>query len=113
MEEAIEAESDDVTNYDLNSSEVIENFLALIKNCRSIAGAFNRATQLNELLKSKQSEMNLPINCLIQEVEHRWNSMFLMVLRIFEQANVKYYSFIKIIIFCLILFIKKGIECSF
>ena len=87
LESAAEAESDKVIDFQ-DSSNAIQDFVALIKKCRDIASAFNRATQLNELLKIKQKELGLPKNCLIQEVEHRWNSMYLMIVRIYDQHLV-------------------------
>ncbi len=38
----------------------------------------------------------MPINRLIQEIPHRWNSTFFMVVRISEQANVNFISLFSI-----------------
>ena len=72
MEEAVEKENDE--NFQFSSQNeakiVIKKFVGLIRE--------------------KQNELEIPLNCLIQEVPTRWNSMFLMVLRIYEQAYVNF-----------------------
>ena len=86
-DEAIEAD-DEYEFDDVSYSDLVKFYSNLIKKCRNICTAFNHATQLNEALVKKQKELDLPINRLIQEVPHRWNSTFMMVVRISEQANV-------------------------
>jgi len=92
MEEAVEKENDE--NFQFSSQNeakiVIKKFVGLIEKCRNITRVFHQSSQLNELLREKQNELEIPLNCLIQEVPTRWNSMFLMVLRIYEQAYVNF-----------------------
>jgi hypothetical protein len=95
MGEALESEGHEsleaVDEYefdDVSYGDLVKLYSNLIKKCRNICTAFNHATQLNEALVKKQKELALPVNRLIQEVPHRWNSTFLMVVRISEQANV-------------------------
>ena len=92
MEEAVEKENDE--NFQFSSQNeakiVIKKFVGLIEKCRNITRVFHQSSQLNELLREKQNELEIPLNCLIQEVPTRWNSMLLMVLRIYEQAYVNF-----------------------
>ena len=104
---ALEIEENENFTYNSENSSTITKFQNLVKKCREIASVFHKSTQLNELLKEKQKELNLPKNGLVQEVSTRWNSLFLMILIIFEQSSVRilYYHGQKIYI--IIKIIKK------
>ena len=72
-----------------NSEEIINRFKDLIKKCRHIASKFHQSNQMNEALAKAQSSFpHLTQRKIIQEVAHRWNSMYLMVLSILRNHEV-------------------------
>jgi len=54
----------------------------VVKKCKRIAGYFHRSTKANELLKRECAARNLTFYRLVQCVETRWNSLYLMMMRI-------------------------------
>ena len=90
MEEVIDLEIEEGEYFEYHSGNqvAIGNFKALVKKCRDITPSYHKSTQLHELLTEQQALLNLPKNCLVQEVSTRWNSLFLMLYRILEQATV-------------------------
>ncbi|XP_057693511.1 E3 SUMO-protein ligase ZBED1-like [Corythoichthys intestinalis] len=52
-------------------------------NCRKIVGYFKSSTTAKERLTQMQVQMGLPVLKLLQEVETRWNSTYLMLQRIY------------------------------
>jgi hypothetical protein len=87
-EEAIESLENEFEFEERTHRDIVKLYNDLINKCRNICTAFNHATQLYEALLKKQNELDIPRNRLIQEVPHRWNSTFMMVFRISEQAPV-------------------------
>ena len=72
-----------------NSEALIDRFRGLVKKCRSIASAFHRSTQMNESLANAQEQLpHLGKQKIIQEVAHRWNSMYLMLIVILKNHEV-------------------------
>ncbi|XP_055904691.1 zinc finger BED domain-containing protein 4-like [Eupeodes corollae] len=57
----------------------------IIKKCRKIVGHFKRSEQACRYLKQFQETCDLPRHTLIQDVETRWNSTYLMLERLMEQ----------------------------
>lgn len=70
----------DSLNKQLNTKE-------LITKCRSIVGHFKRSEQASRHFKELQEKCSLPKHQLIQDVETRWNSTYLMMQRFLEQKN--------------------------
>jgi hypothetical protein len=69
--------------------QLISRFQFLIKKLRNIASTFHRSNQLNEALAKAQKEIaHLEKQKIIQEVAHRWNSMYLMALIIVRNHEV-------------------------
>lgn len=62
-----------------------EEITILIKKCRKIVGHFKKSEQANRYLNKFQETCGLPKHALIQDVETRWNSTYLMMARLFEQ----------------------------
>ena len=74
-----------IDNYD----ELISRFRELVKKCRQIASKFHQSNQMNEeLAKAQKSLPHLVKQKIVQEVPHRWNSMYLMVLVILSNYEV-------------------------
>ena len=72
-----------------NSEQLINRFQFLIKKLRNIASTFHRSNQLNEALAKAQTDLDhLEKQKIIQEVAHRWNSMYLMALVIVRNHEV-------------------------
>jgi hypothetical protein len=63
------------------------NMGSLLKKCRSIVMHYNHSTKSWERLQQIQLRLNLPNHKLIQMVETRWNSVYLMLERIIEQRE--------------------------
>ncbi|XP_025198498.1 zinc finger BED domain-containing protein 4-like [Melanaphis sacchari] len=63
------------------------NMESLLKKCRSIVTHYNYSNKSCERLQQIQVRLNLPNHKLIQMVETRWNSVFLMLERIIEQKE--------------------------
>lgn len=62
-----------------------EEITILIKKCRKIVGHFKKSKQANQYLNQFQEMCGLPKHALIQDIETRWNSTYLMMARLFEQ----------------------------
>lgn len=73
---------------------MMNRYLELVKKCRDIVSLFDQSTRMREVLKEKQVELDLPQHMLIQDVQHRWNSTYEMVLRVDEQFDVCLNKFI-------------------
>ena len=72
-----------------NTEVLIERFRFLVKKCRNIASTFHRSNQLNESLANAQELLpHLEKQKIIQEVAHRWNSMYLMLIVILKSHEV-------------------------
>ncbi|XP_077097966.1 E3 SUMO-protein ligase ZBED1-like [Siphateles boraxobius] len=54
---------------------------------RKVVTFFKTSTTANEKLKEVQEQMNHPVKKLIQEVDTRWNSTFLMLQRLYEERQ--------------------------
>jgi len=63
------------------------NMGSLLKKCRSIVTHYNHSNKSWERLQQIEVRINLPNHKLIQMVETRWNSVFLMLERIIEQKE--------------------------
>ena len=92
LEKLYDEDEDDEWVLRIDNSEVIINrFKELIKKCRHIASKFHQSNQMNESLAKAQSSLpHLTQRKIIQEVAHRWNSMYLMVLAILRNHEVNY-----------------------
>lgn len=64
-----------------------ENMVVLIKKCRKIVGHFKRSEQASRYLSKCQETCGVVQHSLIQDIETRWNSTFLMLERLIEQKN--------------------------
>nr|XP_033482545.1 zinc finger BED domain-containing protein 1-like [Epinephelus lanceolatus] len=54
---------------------------------RKVVSFFKTSTTAKEKLREVQEQMNRPVKKLIQEVDTRWNSTFLMLQRLFEERQ--------------------------
>uniref|UniRef100_A0A7M4F2J3 BED-type domain-containing protein n=1 Tax=Crocodylus porosus TaxID=8502 RepID=A0A7M4F2J3_CROPO len=59
----------------------------LISKCRKVAGYFHRSVKGGKMLRDKQAELNIPQHKIMQDVETRWNSTYLMLERLMEQQK--------------------------
>ncbi|XP_028179231.1 zinc finger BED domain-containing protein 4-like [Ostrinia furnacalis] len=59
----------------------------LIKKCRKVVGHFKRSEQASRYLERFLETCSLPRHVLIQDIETRWNSTYLMLERLLEQKN--------------------------
>lgn len=59
----------------------------MIKKCRKIVGHFKRSEQASRYLEGFQKTCGLPRHVLIQDIETRWNSTYLMLERLLEQKT--------------------------
>ena len=74
----------------LFSEEAVKN---VIKDCRKIVGHFRHSEQASKKLRKCQEQCDLPCHSLIQDIETRWNSTYLMLERLLEQKKaVNLYS---------------------
>ncbi|XP_011883029.1 PREDICTED: zinc finger BED domain-containing protein 4-like [Vollenhovia emeryi] len=64
-----------------------ENVEILKRKCRKIVGHFKRSEQATRYLSKCQETCAVPHHSLIQDIETRWNSTFLMLERLNEQKN--------------------------
>jgi len=63
------------------------NMNSLLKKCRSFVTHYNHSNKAWERLQQIQCRLKLPNHKLIQMVETRWNSVYLMLERIIEQRE--------------------------
>ena len=54
-----------------NEQSQIASYKALIEKCRKITGFFHQSTQMAEILKEKQTSLNISNHKLIQDVQTR------------------------------------------
>ncbi|CAH0730243.1 unnamed protein product, partial [Brenthis ino] len=59
----------------------------MIKKCRKVVGHFKRSEQASRYLERFQETCGLPRHVLIQDIETRWNSTYLMLERLLEQKT--------------------------
>ncbi|XP_030052870.1 zinc finger BED domain-containing protein 4 [Microcaecilia unicolor] len=59
----------------------------LIERCRKIARHFNQSIKGCQQLRQKQALVGAPLNNLVQDVDTRWNSTYLMLQRLVEQQT--------------------------
>ena len=59
----------------------------LLATCRSIVGHYNHSTKSNERLHVTQERLGVPEHDLVQCVDTRWNSTYLMLQRLLEQKE--------------------------
>lgn len=65
----------------------------LLKKCRKIVGHFHHSEPATRKLKDCQKQCGLPEHALVQDIDVRWNSTYLMLQRLLEQKNaVNLYS---------------------
>lgn len=70
-----------------------EQTKTLLKKCRKIVGHFHHSEKATRKLTECQQQCGLPQHALVQDIEIRWNSTYLMLLRILEQKSaVNLYS---------------------
>lgn len=55
--------------------------------CSAIVSSFHHSTRAAERLKDMQKQLKIPNHKLIQSVETRWNSVFYMFERLYEQKE--------------------------
>ncbi|KAJ8886215.1 hypothetical protein PR048_012424, partial [Dryococelus australis] len=60
---------------------------SLLKTCRSIVGHYKHSTKSREMLQSLQKKLRLPEHSLIQMVDTRRNSTYIMLERLHEQKE--------------------------
>ncbi|CAI6354380.1 unnamed protein product [Macrosiphum euphorbiae] len=71
------------------------NMGSLLKKCRSIVTHYNHSNKSWGRLQQIQIRLNLPNHKLIQMVETRWNSVYLMLERIIEQKEAIVFDLVK------------------
>ena len=59
----------------------------ILKSVKSIVSHFHRSTSSRQFLSNAQTQLQLPVHQLCQEVSTRWNSTFYMLERISEQRR--------------------------
>lgn len=59
----------------------------VLKKCRKIVGHFHHSEPATRKLTECQKQCGLPEHALIQDIDVRWNSTFLMLQRLLEQKN--------------------------
>ncbi|XP_063216764.1 zinc finger BED domain-containing protein 4-like [Bacillus rossius redtenbacheri] len=60
---------------------------SVLKTCRSIVGHYKHSTKSRERLQSIKKKLGLPEHALIQMIDTRWNSTYLMLERLHEQKE--------------------------
>jgi len=70
------------------NDEIKENNMGdVLKKCHSLVSQYNHSTKSYERLYDIQTILNLPQQKLIQSIDIRWNSVYLMLERILEQRS--------------------------
>ncbi|CAH1997700.1 unnamed protein product [Acanthoscelides obtectus] len=64
-----------------------EDTTEIIKKCRKIVGHFHHSEPATRKLKECQIQCGLPEHALVQSIDIRWNSTYLMFQRLLEQKN--------------------------
>lgn len=59
----------------------------VLKKCRKIVGHFHHSEPATRKLTDCQKQCGLPQHTLVQDIDVRWNSTFLMLQRLLEQKN--------------------------
>ncbi|CAH2103208.1 unnamed protein product [Euphydryas editha] len=59
----------------------------IFKKCRKIVGHFRHSEQATRKLRECQKQCGLPEHTLVQDVDVRWNSTYLMLQKLLEQKN--------------------------
>lgn len=71
----------------LTVNEAIKNnshLSVILKKCRGIVGFFKHSSLANDQLRSIQKQMGLPMLKVKQDVATRWNSCYIMLVRLLE-----------------------------
>jgi hypothetical protein len=70
-----------------SETNLIKIYKDVVHKCRKIAAAFHQSNILSNQLTLAQTRLNIKKHEIIQDVETRWNSTYLMVERILEQVD--------------------------
>jgi len=71
----------------INDAVKENNMGDVLKKCRSLVSHYNHSAKSYERLYDIQTRLNLPQHKLIQSIDIRWNSIYLMLERILEQKS--------------------------
>ncbi|XP_025197423.1 zinc finger BED domain-containing protein 4-like [Melanaphis sacchari] len=71
----------------INDAVKENNMGDVLKKCRSLVSHYNHSVKSYERLYDIQTRLNLPQHKLIQSIDIRWNSIYLMLERILEQKS--------------------------
>lgn len=66
----------------------IKSYKFLVQKCRNIASLFHQSSLVSEVFEEKQKTTNLKSKKIIQDVQTRFNSTFLMLERFQEQTDI-------------------------
>jgi len=68
----------------INNGLKYDKIEQLIQLSNKIVGHFKHSNVATQCLKTKQEQLGLPTECLIQSCKTRWNSVFMMLDRLYE-----------------------------
>lgn len=68
----------------INNGLKYDKIEQLIQLSNKIVGHFKHSNVATQCLKTKQEQLGLPTECLIQSCITRWNSVFMMLDRLYE-----------------------------
>jgi hypothetical protein len=81
-----ELEDEDVT-LDRENQDCLDKFQDILKKCRRVVTFVHQSSNAIEALSNKQKAADLPMNKLVQDMQVRWNSTYLMLERLYEQID--------------------------
>lgn len=70
-----------------DSLKSVPEVVKLLEKCTAIVSFFHHSTQATEKLRATQQQLKVAEHKLIQSVATRWNSVFYMLQRLFEQKD--------------------------
>lgn len=71
-----------------DSLKSVPEVVKLLEKCSAIVSFFHHSTQATEKLRAIQQQLKVAEHKLIQSVPSRWNSVFYMLQRLFEQKEL-------------------------